>query len=215
MQKSIKTLAALIAVCFSISSLADDDYELTSDTSYIDGELETRQHIYYPGDTLDVRVSFEGETELLASQGVDIYLVIQDSTQNSTVIAIDNYQDFASMRMFYLEDVSPQTLPEGVYQLALILTRPGGDPLSINDWYNGFAGLLDTDSIRSSESSLDNDFDQDGEYDDDYDRDGFHGDDDDEHEYYELNAETDSSGDRDWDDDDWDDDDDDDDDDDN
>lgn len=205
MRKSIRNLTATAMACFSMLALADsDEPNLTSDASYIDGSLETRQHIYYPGDALDVRVSFTGDTSLLVSQGVDVYIAILNGNQSPTFLAVENYENFSSKRMFFLETVSAEVLPEGVYQLGLILTNPGGDPANIADWYNGFGGLLDIDAIQSSTNFIDEDFDRDGEWDDDYDKDGFHGDSDEEHRFFTENSETALDSDRDWDDDDWD-----------
>ena len=205
MLKSIRNLTATAMACFSIFALADsDEPNLSSDASYIEGSLETRQHIYYPGDSLDVRVSLGGDTSLLVSQGVDVYIAILDGSQTPAFIQVEDYETFSSKRMFYLETVSTEVLPEGVYQLALILTNPGGDPANIADWYNGFAGMLDTDAIQSSADFIDEDFDRDGEWDDDYDKDGFHGDSDEEHQFFAENSETAPDSDRDWEDDDWD-----------
>lgn len=181
-------------------SFADDDdsYNLTNDASYIGGKIETVKHIYYPGDTLDVRVSFKGDTALLSSQGVEAYVLAYDQGQTPSKIKIEDYSSFTSSRLFFLDTVSTASLAEGSYQLALILVRAGGDPSLTDDWYNGFAGLLDTDAVYSSSATttVDGDDDRDGEWDDDNDSDGFYGDD-----------HTDTSDDRDWDDDDWDDDD--------
>lgn len=173
----------------------DDSYQLSNDTSYIRGKIETVKHIYYPGDTLDVRISFGGDTALLSSQGVEAYVVAYDQNQTSSVVKIDDYSSFTSSRMFYLDSVSTQTLAEGSYQLALILVRAGGNPSHTDDWYNGFAGLLDTDAVYSSSTAISGDNDLDGEWDGDDDRDGFYGDD-----------TSDNDQDRDWNDDDWDDD---------
>ena len=111
---------------------SNDSYNLTNDASYISGKIETRQHIYYPGDTLDVRLSFGGDTALLVSQGVEAYVVAFDQNQTSSAIKTDDYSTFASSRLFFLDTVSTEA--EGSYQLALILVRAGGDPTHIDDW---------------------------------------------------------------------------------
>jgi hypothetical protein len=39
-------------------------------------------------------------------------------------------------------------LAEGRYQIAMIMTVPGGGPLQLADWYNGFSGLLSVNSFK-------------------------------------------------------------------
>ncbi|NQV69776.1 MAG: hypothetical protein HQ498_07095 [Pseudohongiella sp.] len=203
-------VGTLLFAAASVYAESNDSYNLTNDASYISGKIETRQHIYYPGDTLDVRLSFGGDTALLVSQGVEAYVVAFDQSQTSSAIKIDDYSTFSTSRLFFLDTVSTEAVAEGSYQLALILVRTGGDPTHIDDWYNGFAGLLDTDAVYSSSTTLEGDVDQDGEWDGDKDRDGFYGDDDTVYEYYndsQASPDADSADiypDRDWNDDDWD-----------
>ncbi|MDO8272969.1 MAG: hypothetical protein Q7U82_13810, partial [Gammaproteobacteria bacterium] len=173
--RQLATYSAFIGALFSATiSLADNDdsYNLTNDASYLSGKIETVKHIYYPGDTLDVRISFGGDTALLSSQGVEAYVVAYDQRQTASKVKIDDYSTFTSSRLFFLDTVSTATLAEGSYQLALILVRAGGDPSDTDDWYNGFAGLLDTDAVYSSSATVGGDGDHDGEWDSDDDRDG-------------------------------------------
>tara|TARA_B110000305_G_scaffold235617_1_gene295559 strand:+ start:418 stop:1107 length:690 start_codon:yes stop_codon:yes gene_type:complete len=209
--KTIYNILALIsAVTFSGLVLADDDsYSITNDLSYLAGSIDTRQHIYYPGDTIDVRVSMGGNTALLADQLVDIYLGIFAPNGKLFMIPVKNYQVTDSQRLFFIENLTSAVIFPGTYHMALVATVPGGDPENIADWYNGFGGLLDEDALLYTETAVERDIDSDGEWDDDYDRDGFIGDDDDVYEhYYSIEGETfELSTDHDWEDDDWNDDD--------
>jgi hypothetical protein len=62
---------------------------------------------------------------------------------------------------------------EGDYQIALILTKPNEDPLKIEDWYNGFQGLVAVSKISFAVEQSDEDANRDGKVDNDSDGDGF------------------------------------------
>ncbi len=187
----------------------NDDYRLTNDVSYISGDIETRQHVYYPGDVLDIRVALGGNTALVSGQGVDLYLGVFDPAGKAAFTRITDYKTFNSKRLFYIQDISTSVISAGTYQLALIMTVPGGNPQLVSNWYNGIGGLLDNDAITYSQTPVARDTNRDGEWDDDYDRDGFYGDDDSEARYFaENHADDDTVPDpqrnRDWEDSDWD-----------
>jgi len=196
----------LITACFAFSSLAmsaftfadDDFYRLSNDLSYLDGSIDTAQHIYYPGDNIDIRVTMRGNTQVLADQMVDLYLGIMTTTGKFSLMPIKGAVDASGKRLISVQNISSAVLVEGTYQLALIATVPGGNPNNVEDWYNGFGGLLDEDAILYSETAIARDYDQDGEWDDDYDRDGFYGDDDDVYEHYYTSEGTHYERDRDW-----------------
>ena len=84
-------------------------------------------------------------------------------------------------------------LPAGTYQLGLILTNPGGDPLVINDWFKGLLGLIDIVGLTVSDEALPFDEDMDGQVDDDTDEDGFSDDDSEEEEEEEEEESEDDS----------------------
>lgn len=79
--------------------------------------------------------------------------------------------------LFSIDAVDVSALPAGTYQLGLILTNPGGDPLAINDWYGGLLGLEHVRGLTVAAEAVDFDADGDGEVDDDSDGDGFSDDD--------------------------------------
>lgn len=149
------------------------------------GKLKTRQHIYYPGDTLDIRVKFSRGHDLLADGEADAWIVI--FTPDNDVISVSVGSDIgsASRKFFSIEYEDTSTLVAGQYQLALILTIPGGDPGNVSDWFNGFSGLLDVEYIRISEEFLAGDSNLDGEWDEDLDGDGAYGEEEDEDEEHD------------------------------
>jgi len=84
--------------------------------------------------------------------------------------------------LFSIDAVDVSALPAGTYQLGLILTNPGGDPLVINDWYGGLLGLEHVRGLTVASEAVEFDADGDGEVDDDSDDDGFSDDEDEEDE---------------------------------
>ena len=208
MKNRIFLMGLAVAALSSSIAYADNDYKLSNDLSYLSGNIESRHHIYYTGDTMDIRVTINENAELLTSQAIDLYIGVFDLDGNLSYSQVSNQAGASSTQLFYSENLSSALLAPGNYHLALIATKPGGDPGNVADWYNGFAGILDRDALYYTESNASGDFDRDGEWDDDYDRDGYQGDDDIAHEYY-FNKEGKtmrSSQDREWDDDDWNDD---------
>ncbi len=74
--------------------------------------------------------------------------------------------------LFRLPCSTLASIPAGPYQLALVMTIPGGDPENINDWFHGFQGLVATSRIKISEGEDESDKDGDGEVDGDLNHDG-------------------------------------------
>lgn len=85
--------------------------------------------------------------------------------------------DSDTLNLFTLESVDISSLPAGTYQLGLVLTRPDGDPLNINDWYRGLLGLVNIVGLTITDTPVDFDDDGDGMVDNDSDGDGFSDDD--------------------------------------
>jgi hypothetical protein len=137
------------------------------------GVLSVNRHVYYVGDTLQVRVvyprslsavwngSAEGHVVIYIPEGQAISVPLPAQTADTPVSVVD------------LTDLDTSVLTPGDYQLALVLTVPGGNPLDVNNWYNGFRGLLSIERVRFSAGATSSDADGDGEFDDDTDNDGF------------------------------------------
>lgn len=144
------------------------------------GNLETRQHIYYVGDSLDIQVQFARGADLLAKGEADAHIVIFsfDGTVSSVPVPAD--VGTSSRKFFPIKSIDITTLPAGQYQLALVLTTPKGDPKLVSNWYSGFRALLDSEAIYISAASVSGDANKDGEWDDDADGDGIVGEEDDD-----------------------------------
>jgi len=96
-----------------------------------------------------------------------------DALADAVVLPVSDQASTDAKKLFDLEAVDVSALPAGTYQLGLILTNPGGDPLLINDWFKGLLGLIDIVGLTVSDEALEADEDGDGEIDDDDDDDGF------------------------------------------
>jgi hypothetical protein len=146
----------------------------------VQGNLKTGQHIYYEGDALDISVQFARGGSLLAEGEADAHIVIFSFDGTTSSVPVPDDIGPVSRKFFSIDEIDTATLPEGQYQLALVLTIPGGDPLLVEDWYSGFRALLDTEAVYISDDVLEGDENQDGEWDEDADDDGIAGEEDDE-----------------------------------
>jgi hypothetical protein len=83
--------------------------------------------------------------------------------------------------VFVNVELDPEAYPTGDYLVSLILTFPAGNPLLVQDWYNGFRGqlgitrvkIVDTEDDDCEEGWEGEDVDDDGIIDGDTDGDGF------------------------------------------
>lgn len=170
----------------------------------IKGRIVTEHDIYYTGDPMAISLHFPRGADLVTGGEADAYVVVftpnvettddsdaeasddtdepgtDDELSNATVLPVSNDASATSTQLFSIGAVDISVLPAGTYQLGLILTNPDGDPLNINDWYNGLLGLVDVVGLTVTDQSVDFDVDGDGEVDDDADGDGFSDDDDEE-----------------------------------
>ncbi|OPL15781.1 MAG: hypothetical protein AVO38_09690 [delta proteobacterium ML8_D] len=154
------------------------------------GLIKTNKHVYYcDEDILSLSVVLPHSLQAYWEGDADAHIVIQ--------IPVDASSD--NLAMFPLKLDPPPVHPEGSeehqqhiiqnfdltehgltceslegdYQIALILTKPAMDPLKVEDWYDGFQGLIATSRICFSVSENEDDADHDGNFDGDYDGDGF------------------------------------------
>jgi hypothetical protein len=156
------------------------------------GLIKTNKHVYYcDEDVLSLSVILPHSLEAYWEGDADAHIVVQ--------IPVDASSDDVAMFPMKLDpppvhpegseehqqhiiqnlDLTAWDFPcenlEGDYQIALILTNPDENPLMIEDWYNGFQGLIATSKISFAVSESDEDIDHDGEVDDDSDVEGLDG----------------------------------------
>lgn len=131
------------------------------------------KHIYYVGETLSVSVKFSRGIDLLADGLAEAHVIVVSPNMEAYAFPVESSIGPNDRKFFSIDIDNAGTLPLGQYQVGLVVTVPGGDPLSIKDWYNGFRGLLDMEGLYISDKSLPEDADGDGECDADADGDGF------------------------------------------
>ncbi len=167
----------------------------------ISGRISTNKGVIYTGDPLEISVSFPRGSELITDGDVDAFVIVfaptvddsddsdsvdtdSDSTDSTTgngtadalsdpiVIPVSDAASEEETKLFEVSEVDLSALSAGTYQLGLILTNPGGDPLAIGDWYTGLLGLIDVVGLTITDEAVDFDADMDGVVDDDLDGDG-------------------------------------------
>lgn len=141
----------------------------------IKGDLSTPQHVYYVGDELEVWLEFPRGSGLLESGAVDAHVVVFARGGSVFDYRMRSYSGAASRRLWHIPNIDIDTLPEGQYQLGLVVTVHGGDATDLDDWYGGFRALLDSEAIYVAATPIDTDINLDGEHDNDTDGDGING----------------------------------------
>ncbi|MEX2334480.1 MAG: hypothetical protein WD600_09490 [Pseudohongiella sp.] len=135
--------------------------------------IQANRQIFYSGDLLEIGVRFPRGADVIQEGEVDAYLVIFYPDTTLQAVSVSNEASTETSNLFRIDEVDVQFLPEGVYQLGVVLTVADGDPLNMSDWYNGMLGLLTVRGLTVSAEPLDIDDDGDGFVDDDTSGDGF------------------------------------------
>lgn len=141
--------------------------------------IKANRDIFYSGDLLDIGVRFPRGADLIQNGEADAYLMIFHPDTTLQAVPISHEASENAAKLFRIEEVDVDFLPEGVYQTGVVLTVPDGDLMDMSDWYNGMLGLLTVRGLTVSAGALDIDEDGDGFVDDDTTGDGFVDDDDD------------------------------------
>jgi hypothetical protein len=141
----------------------------------IKGNVWTSQHIYYVGDELSIQLDFPRGYDLIAAGTIEAHIVVFARAGAVYDIPIPSTWGAAPRKLWRIPDINIDELPEGQYQIALILTKPGGKAKQLQDWYGGIRALLDSEAIYIAATPVDTDENVDGEHDDDRDHDGITG----------------------------------------
>lgn len=142
--------------------------------------IKADRQIYYTGEasedgednSLDISVHFPRGAQLIQDGEVDAHLVIFEPNTALSAIDISSEASPENHKLFEMDSEELEQLPEGVYQLGVVLTVPEGDPLNMEDWYNGLLGLVTVQGLTVSSEPLSIDEDGDGHLDQDDDGDG-------------------------------------------
>ncbi|MDY6992100.1 MAG: hypothetical protein SVR94_05765 [Pseudomonadota bacterium] len=131
--------------------------------------IKPNQYVYYPGDTIKIELQLPCFLKGLTSK-VDAYILVYtpEGELIPTLVEITTDKPYKFLEMPNLE-----VLAKGDYHLALLLTQAGGNPFNVNEWYQGFNGLLSFIRIKIAPKIDAEDQDHDGIIDGDFDNDGF------------------------------------------
>jgi len=185
----ITTLCAALLLSLSFGALAQDASDGANRDrardfgqfhAAIKGQIVMKKRVYYTGEELEIAVVFRRGAKLITEGLADAY-VVAFAPGTDLAPAVLEVSDIASenrRRLFRVDALDLSEFPAGRYQLGLIATTPGGDPLEVVDWYRKFLGLLDVAALLITDEAIDMDSDGDGMVDNDQDGDGISDDDD-------------------------------------
>ena len=112
------------------------------------GLLKLNQHVYYAGDTLQVRVVYPRSLQAIWSGDARGHLVVYVPTGAPVTVPLPATVPNQPIQVLDLTNLDTSQFAEGNYQIALVLTAPEGDPLKLGDWYAGFRGLLSVEQFK-------------------------------------------------------------------
>ena len=131
--------------------------------------IKPNKYVYYSGDIIKIELQIPCSLKALASK-VDAYILVYTPEKEliPTLIDLSADKPYKFLEMPYLE-----VLAKGDYYLAFLLTQVGGNPFNVNEWYQGFNGVLSFIRIKIAQKTDEEDKDNDGMIDGDFDGDGF------------------------------------------
>lgn len=144
------------------------------------GLIKTNRQMLYTGDTLELEIVLPHSLEGFWSGEADAHVVIEDpsgaffyGTVNAA--ALDSQNPHITLTISDPDLV----LTDGNYQIAIILTTTNGEgeaassPLNLENWYQGFQGLVAVSRVKVAFGGDPEDLDADGVVDGDEDGDGY------------------------------------------
>lgn len=190
--RSLTVSASLVALTAGLTALpAQAKPNHKGKPGYRSGLIKANRHVFNlqrcQDDQLTIKIKIPRSIQSFWNGESDVHLMVTFPADPSSGQA-----DFSSwnLRELLADRLDPETadnkdhplfrlscsvlkdLPPGPYQLALVMTIPGGDPENLSDWYQGFQGLVATSRVKISETEDESDRDGDGEVDGDTDHDG-------------------------------------------
>jgi len=137
--------------------------------------IVTNKQVYYQGDPLQVYLKFPKSLTAVINGEADAYMLIAPPAGDIIVAPVAMNPEDIWYKFLELADLDTSQFAVGNYQLAVVLTQPGGDPLVLADWYRGLKGLISTKRIKmwAGYSYDAEDEDGDGQIDGDWNGDGY------------------------------------------
>ncbi|MBX9936978.1 MAG: hypothetical protein K2Y10_10355 [Burkholderiaceae bacterium] len=112
------------------------------------GILKLNQHVYYAGDTLQLRVVYPRSLAAVWSGDAIGHIVVYVPSGQPVTVPIPASTADQPIQVLDLSNLNTSQFAEGNYQIALVLTAPAGNPLKLGDWYAGFRGLLSVEQFK-------------------------------------------------------------------
>jgi hypothetical protein len=190
LRKIMTVGSILIAMCFLAGS-AMAETKIKTAPGARSGLIQMHRHIYYldaaSPTVMEVAVVFPKSLDPVWTGEADAWLVIwvpnaeevlsylvkAQLTGEGTTLAAGWVPD-QPRNLLTIDWKDLSTLPAGDYQMGLILTKQGGDPADLAQWYGGFSGLVSVTRLKITTGLDEEDQDGDGEPDEGT-QDGFPG----------------------------------------
>jgi hypothetical protein len=116
------------------------------------GYVQTGKTIHYPGDAFSLRAVIPKSLKDVWDGKAVVNIVI--TMPGGGAISVPVPAKDPSTEGDKVREIVPlpaevmKTLPAGDYQMAMVVTKIGGDPLNVGDWYGGFKGMLGVKRVK-------------------------------------------------------------------
>ncbi|MEY3219792.1 MAG: hypothetical protein RIT27_1149 [Pseudomonadota bacterium] len=126
------------------------------------GYVQTDKTVHYPGDKFSLKaVVPKSLKDVWAGKAVVKIVITMPGDLGAVVVDVptpaadQNTQGDNPRQVAALPPDVMATLPAGDYQMAMIVTKLGGNPLNLNDWYGGFRAMLGVKRVKVSATNSD------------------------------------------------------------
>jgi hypothetical protein len=135
------------------------------------GLIKANKQVFYAGDTMTIELVLPASLKPLLNKQAEAQVLMYVPGGDAVAFPVKMLGEGRLVETV----IDTSAIPAGVYQLALVLVKTGGDASQIGDWYEGFGALVSVTRIKiSAEATADvEDADGDGMVDGDTSGDGF------------------------------------------
>lgn len=114
--------------------------------------VQTGKTIHYPGDAFSLKAVIPKSLKDVWDGKAAVYIVITMPGGGAISVLVPakdpNAEGDKVREIVPLSAEVMKTLPAGDYQMAMVVTKLGGDPLNVGDWYGGFKGMLGVKRVK-------------------------------------------------------------------
>lgn len=126
------------------------------------GYVQTGKTIHYPGDKFVLKAVVPKSLKDVWAGKATVHMVITMpgelgalSVPVPTPASEQATQGDKPRQVIELPPQTMETLPAGDYQMAMIVTKVGGDPLNVKDWYGGLKAMLGVKRVKIAATPID------------------------------------------------------------